>query len=180
MTKGKRENPGMNPEGVNPEGTRKGFRKPKDEPLYVISVAARLADVHPQTLRIYERKGLLNPARVRNRRRYSEADIEQCRLIQELTQDMGINLAGVKMILDLQRSLEAMRRRVRALEEELEETRREMEERVRQVRESFRNDIVPVPRGELMLPRQANPFRSQTGFGVSPFPYPGNSPRSRS
>ncbi|WP_287154979.1 MerR family transcriptional regulator [Candidatus Solincola tengchongensis] len=129
-----------------------------DEPLYVISVAARLADVHPQTLRIYERKGLLSPARVRNRRRYSEADIEQCRLIQELTQDMGINLAGVKMILDLQRSLEVMRGRIRALEEELEEARREMEERVRMVRESFRNDIVPVPRGELMLPRQANPF----------------------
>lgn len=144
--------------GVDPDGARKGNRRPGDEPLYVISVAARLADVHPQTLRIYERKGLLNPARVRNRRRYSEADIEQCRLIQELTQEMGINLAGVKMILDLRRSLEAMRRRIQALEDELEEARMEMEVRVRRVRESFRNDIVPVPRGELMLPRQANPF----------------------
>ncbi len=108
------ENPGAEAARVRREAL-----KPEDEPLYVISVASRLADVHPQTLRIYERKGLLNPARVRNRRRYSEADIEQCRLIQELTQEMGINLAGVKMILDLRRSLEAMRRRVQALERAL-------------------------------------------------------------
>lgn len=145
--------------GANPEGARGKARKPEDEPLYVISVAARLADVHPQTLRIYERKGLLNPVRVRNRRRYSESDIERCRLIQELTQDMGINLAGVKMILDLRRSLEAMRGRIRALEEELEETRKEMEERVRQVRESLRNDIVLLPRGDLMHPRYSDPFQ---------------------
>ncbi|MGQ9476369.1 MAG: heat shock protein transcriptional repressor HspR [Actinomycetota bacterium] len=154
-SKERRRNP-----GVDPDDTRKGNRGPGDEPLYVISVAARLADVHPQTLRIYERKGLLNPARVHNRRRYSEADIEQCRLIQELTQEMGINLAGVKMILDLRRSLEAMRSRIQDLEDELEETRREMEERVRQVRESFRNDLMPVPRGELMLPRYGDPFRA--------------------
>lgn len=145
--------------GLHPEGARKGARKPEEEPLYVISVAARLADVHPQTLRIYERKGLLNPARVRNRRRYSEADIAQCRLIQELTQEMGINLAGVKMILDLRHNLEVISGRIRALEEELEETRREMEERVRRVRESLRNDIVLVPRGELMPPRYNDPFR---------------------
>jgi len=138
---------------------RKKVKRASEEPLYVISVAARLADVHPQTLRIYERKGLLNPARVRNRRRYSESDIEQCRLIQELTQEMGINLAGVKMILDLRRNLEFMSSRIKALEAELEEARREMEERVRQVRDSFRNDIVPLPRGELMPPRYTDPFR---------------------
>lgn len=138
-------------ERIEKERLKKKGKRADEEPLYVISVAARLADVHPQTLRIYERKGLLNPARVRNRRCYSEADIEQCRLIQQLTQEMGINLAGVKVILDMRRHMELMRRRIEALEEELEETKREMEERVRQVRESFRNDIVPVPRGELML-----------------------------
>lgn len=127
--------------------------------MYVISVAARLADVHPQTLRIYERKGLLTPVRVRNRRRYSEADIEQCKLIQELTQEMGVNLAGVKMILDMRSRMEGMRRRMQSLEEELEAMKEEMEERVRQVRESFRNDIVPLPRGELMHPRYGDPFR---------------------
>jgi MerR family transcriptional regulator, heat shock protein HspR len=124
-----------------------------NEPVYVISIAARLADVHPQTLRIYERKGLINPARVHNRRRYSEADIEQCRLIQEMTQDMGINLAGVKMIMDMRERMEGMHARMQSLEEELEGLRWSLEDRVRQVRESFRNDIVPVPRGELVLRR---------------------------
>ena len=128
------------------------IEKASEEPVYVISVAARLADVHPQTLRIYERKGLINPARVHNRRRYSEADIQRCRLIQELTQDMGVNLAGVKMIMD-------MRKRMKSLEEELESLRSDMEERVQKVRDSFRNDIVPVPRGEVVLKRTSDPFR---------------------
>mgnify|MGYP005853465953 CR=1 FL=1 len=129
-------------------------KRVSEEPVYVISVAARLADVHPQTLRIYERKGLISPARVHNRRRYSEADIERCRLIQELTQEMGINLAGVKMILDLRRRMDDMGERMQSLEEEIEGMRREVEERVRRVKESFRNDIVPVPRGEIMLRRR--------------------------
>ncbi len=124
------------------------------EPVYVISVAARLADVHPQTLRIYERKGLINPARVHNRRRYSEADIQRCRLIQELTQEMGVNLAGVKMIMDMRSRLEGMRAHMESLEEELESLRRDVEERVQKVRDSFRNDIVPVPRGDLMIRRR--------------------------
>jgi MerR family transcriptional regulator/heat shock protein HspR len=129
-----------------------------DKPVYVISVAASLADVHPQTLRIYERKGLINPARVHNRRRYSEADVERCLLIQELTQDMGVNLAGVKMILEMRMSMEGMRARMQSLEEELEGMRQDIEERLRQVRESFRNDIVPLPRGEVMLKRGSDPF----------------------
>ena len=126
--------------------------KASEEPVYFISVAARLADVHPQTLRIYERKGLINPARVHNRRRYSEADIQRCRLIQELTQDMGVNLAGVKMIMD-------MRKRMKSLEEELESLRIDMEERVQKVKDSFRNDIVPVQRGEVVLKRGSDPFK---------------------
>ncbi len=134
-------------------------KRASDEPVYVISVAARLADVHPQTLRIYERKGLISPQRVRNRRRYSEADIERCRLIQELTQEMGINLAGVKMILEMRGRMDAMRERVHAMEREMEELRREVEERVREVRESFRNDLVPLPRGEIVLKREMIPFR---------------------
>ena len=129
-----------------------------DEPVYVISIAASLADVHPQTLRIYERKGLINPARVHNRRRYSEADIEQCRLIQELTQEMGVNLAGVKMIMDMRARMESMRAHMESLEGELEGLRQDVEQRLRQVRESFRNDIVPVPRGEVVLKRGNDPF----------------------
>src|SRR5262245_52579702 len=78
--------------------------------VYVISVAAELAGVHPQTLRIYERKGLLSPQRTAgNTRRYSERDIERLRAIQELTQDEGVNLAGVRLIMDMQAELERMR-----------------------------------------------------------------------
>jgi MerR family transcriptional regulator/heat shock protein HspR len=129
------------------------------EPVYIISVAARLADVHPQTLRIYERKGLINPARVHNRRCYSEADIERCRLIQELTQEMGVNLAGVKMILEMRKRMEGMRKRVTSLEEELEAMKDEVEERVREIEQSFRNDIVPLPRGDIMSMQLNDPFR---------------------
>jgi MerR family transcriptional regulator, heat shock protein HspR len=134
-------------------------REANKEPVYVISVAARLADVHPQTLRIYERKGLINPARIHNRRRYSEADLEQARLIQELTQKMGLNLAGVKMILDMRMSMEGMRERLRSMEDEIEVMKRDMEERVNQARASLRNDIVHVPRGQIALMNINDPFR---------------------
>jgi MerR family transcriptional regulator/heat shock protein HspR len=88
--------------------------------VYIISVAAELAGVHPQTLRIYERKGLLRPKRTAgNTRRYSEDDIERLRMIQSLTQDEGVNLAGVKRIMQMQVELERMRRRVEDLERQL-------------------------------------------------------------
>jgi MerR family transcriptional regulator, heat shock protein HspR len=91
-----------------------------DHAVYIISVAAELAGVHPQTLRIYERKGLLSPKRTAgNTRRYSDADIDRLRLIQELTQDMGVNLAGVKMIMELQREVEELERRAETLERAL-------------------------------------------------------------
>ncbi len=119
--------------------------------VFVISVAAELAGMHPQTLRIYERKGLINPVRVHNRRRYSEADIARCRLIQELTRDRGVNLAGVKMIMDMRARMDGMRARMEAMEKELEGLRLDLEERVRKVKEGLRNDIVPVTRGPLVL-----------------------------
>src|SRR5687767_12396701 len=82
----------------------------RDRAVFVISVAAELAGVHPQTLRIYERKGLLRPHRTAgNTRRYSEDDIRRLQRIQYLTQGLGINLAGAKMILDLEQQLERMR-----------------------------------------------------------------------
>ena len=100
----------------------------KDRPLYMISVAAELAGVHPQTLRIYEQKGLVSPQRTRgNTRMYSQADIERLQLINELT-DEGINLAGVIRILDLQGrlderddELDALHRRVRKLADRVHE-----------------------------------------------------------
>jgi MerR family transcriptional regulator, heat shock protein HspR len=89
--------------------------------VYIISVAAELAGVHPQTLRIYEQKGLVRPHRTRgNTRRYSEADIDRLRRVQRLTQD-GVNLAGVKRILAMEEDLQEMRRRIAQLENSLED-----------------------------------------------------------
>jgi MerR family transcriptional regulator/heat shock protein HspR len=95
---------------------------PEDErAVYIISVAAELAGVHPQTLRIYERKGLLAPKRTAgNTRRYSERDIRLLRQIQALTQERGINLAGVKRIIELQAQLEALRAEAEELHAQLE------------------------------------------------------------
>ena len=89
--------------------------------VYVISVAAELAGVHPQTLRIYERKGLVRPERTSgNTRRYSKRDIDLLRQIQEMTQEFGINLAGVKRIIEMQAELAALRARMQELAERRE------------------------------------------------------------
>ena len=97
--------------------------------VYIISVAAELAGVHPQTLRIYERKGLLNPARTSgNTRRYSDRDIARLQSIQRLTQEHGINLAGVEMILEMEGELEKMRGRILEMSRELERSRKRLRE----------------------------------------------------
>jgi MerR family transcriptional regulator/heat shock protein HspR len=113
---------------------------PNDErALYIISVAADLAGVHPQTLRIYERKGLIEPARTEGRsRRYSERDIALLRRIQELTNE-GVGLAGVRKILELEARLEAM-------ESEMRRVREEAAAAIERVRREHRRDLVPVPR----------------------------------
>ena len=86
-------------------------KTPSDEPVYLISVAARMCGLHPQTLRLYERLGLVQPHRVGNSKRlYSEADIARLRRIQRLTQQMGVNLAGVEIILRLLERIEQMNR----------------------------------------------------------------------
>jgi MerR family transcriptional regulator/heat shock protein HspR len=89
----------------------KDRKTPSDEPVYLISVAARMCGLHPQTLRLYERLGLVQPHRVGNSKRlYSEADIARLRRIQRLTQQMGVNLAGVEIILRLLERIEQMNR----------------------------------------------------------------------
>jgi MerR family transcriptional regulator, heat shock protein HspR len=97
----------------------------EERAVYVISVAAEMAGVHPQTLRIYERKGLLQPKRTSgNTRRYSPRDIERLLQIQDLTQVGGVNLAGVKMIIEMQEEMDLMRARIVALEREARRHRR--------------------------------------------------------
>lgn len=100
---------------------RRRTPRPTDErAVYIISVAAELSGVHPQTLRMYERRGLLAPERTSgNTRRYSERDIERIRMIQELTQREGVSLAGVKLFIDMREQLAEMRRRTEELEREL-------------------------------------------------------------
>ncbi|HET7869930.1 MAG TPA: helix-turn-helix transcriptional regulator [Actinomycetota bacterium] len=123
----------------------------EDRAVYIISVAAELAGVHPQTLRIYERKGLLSPKRTSgNTRRYSERDIDRLQMIQELTQGQGINLAGVKMIMELEAQLEELRRRAVELEAELRRVRRGR----------------PVALGPSSAPVEIVPFRT-----ISTFPW---------
>jgi MerR family transcriptional regulator/heat shock protein HspR len=105
--------------------------------VYVISVAAELAGVHPQTLRIYERKGLVAPNRTSGgSRRYSDADIEMLRRIQELTNE-GLNLAGVKRVLRLEAE-------VARLEQQVEQLRNRAAEDVESVHRQYRRDLVPL------------------------------------
>jgi MerR family transcriptional regulator/heat shock protein HspR len=99
------------------------YRDPQ-EPVYMISVAAALTGMHPQTVRLYEREGLVSPRRVNNKNRlYSEEDIERLRKIRRLTQEMGVNLAGVGIILDLLQKMERM-------QEEMENLQREIQARM--------------------------------------------------
>jgi MerR family transcriptional regulator/heat shock protein HspR len=108
---------------------RDGSDRDEERAVYIISVAAELAGVHPQTLRIYERKGLVAPKRTSgNTRRYSDRDIELLRQIQDLTQEGGINLAGVKMIIELQAQLEALRAKTAELQAALQEQERAVDD----------------------------------------------------
>jgi MerR family transcriptional regulator, heat shock protein HspR len=117
------------------------------QPVYMIGVAAQLCGVHPQTLRQYERLGLVVPQRVGAKNRlYSEVDIRRVKRIQRLTQEMGVNLAGVDLILRLLDEMEEMRR---DLERQMEEYAEEAEKRMAQL---LQNPNVPMRRDERLLP----------------------------
>lgn len=120
--------------------------KKNERALYIISVAAELAGVHPQTLRIYERKGLIEPQRTAGgSRRYSEREVALLRRIQELTA-LGMSLEGAKYVLDLEERLDAARRRIEELKQSLARARSEEQEAVERVHRQYRRDLVPVPR----------------------------------
>ncbi len=110
--------------------------------VYVISVAASLAGMHPQTLRIYERRGLIDPYRTPGgTRRYSDDDLERLGLIQDLT-DQGINLEGVKRIMELQNEVDRLRAEVKRLRAKVALTAQEADEEIRRIHQSYRRDIV--------------------------------------
>jgi MerR family transcriptional regulator, heat shock protein HspR len=125
-----------------------------ERPRYMISVAAELVGMHPQTLRIYESKGLIRPKRTAgNTRLYSEADLSRLRLIQRLTSELGLNLAGVEQVMRLEDELQRMRRRLDRMESEMRET-------IESIHRQYRRDLVPyTPPTELMpTPRRIRRF----------------------
>lgn len=118
-----------------------------DRPIYMISVAAELVGMHPQTLRIYEAKGLVRPKRTAgNTRLYSERDVERLRVIQKLTTELGLNLSGVELVLKLEDQLQRMQARIDRLE-------REKREAVERVHKNYRRDLVPVSQVTTLIRR---------------------------
>ncbi len=118
-----------------------------DRGVFMISVAAELADMHPQTLRMYEARGLIEPKRSpKGTRLYSHEDVERLRRIQEMTADLGMNLAGVERVFELEEQLESMSRKVAALEKRAGELKAEVE-RLEALRRELRAEIVPYERG---------------------------------
>ena len=121
-----------------------------DRPLFMISVAAELAGMHPQTLRLYERRGLVRPQRTAGKtRRYSERDVERLQRIQELT-ELGLNLAGVERVLAMEEQIETMRSQMHLLQQRLDEAAMAMRREVERVERSHRMELVPVSRSAVV------------------------------
>ncbi len=133
----------------------------------MISVAAELAEMHPQTLRMYEQRGLIEPKRSpKGTRLYSQQDVDRLRRIQEMTAELGMNLAGVERVFELEEQLETMSRKVAALERRAQELSAEVK-RLEELRRELRAEIVPYERGGALV-RHTKILR----FGVGPAPKP--------
>jgi MerR family transcriptional regulator, heat shock protein HspR len=129
------------PPGANP-----------DSPVFVISVAAELAGLHAQTLRSYDRLGLVSPGRsAGGGRRYSARDIALLREVQRLSQEEGVNLAGIKRIIDLENQVDELRARVEELEQQLDAAHAAAQEIAASVHASYRRDLVPVDRRQALV-----------------------------
>lgn len=120
----------------------------RERPLYIISVAAELVNMHPQTLRLYERRGLVSPKRHGKNRLYSEADIERLMYIQKLTQELGINLAGVERIIRLQNDLDSLKAQkeaeiaaIKQRIDELEDLKKGREQEIRTIKAKLKNEL---------------------------------------
>lgn len=129
---------------MNPDDRRR--------PLFMISVAAELAEMHPQTLRMYERRGLILPNRSSKQTRlYSMEDVDRLRYIQRLTGELGLNLAGVERVLELENAMEELESRVEQLRGEIEALAAEARQEVEQVHRSYRRELVTVPAREVVI-----------------------------
>lgn len=129
--------------------------------VYMISVAAELAGMHPQTLRIYETRGLITPRRsAKNTRLYSDEDVERLRRIQELTTELGMNLAGVERVFELEQEVERMRRRLRNLERQADRAEAELQNEIERVRRSVKAELVRYePPEQALVPRGSKGLR---------------------
>jgi MerR family transcriptional regulator/heat shock protein HspR len=137
-----------------------------DRGVFMISVAAELAQMHPQTLRVYEARGLIEPKRSpKGTRLYSQDDVDRLRRIQEMTADLGLNLAGVERVLDLEAEIDDMNQRIEALELKALHVRVELAEELEKVRRSFRAELVPYRQGGAEIVRAAE---ARSPFGSFP------------
>jgi len=127
----------------------------------MISVAAELAGMHPQTLRIYEARGLITPKRSSgNTRLYSQEDVERLRRIQELTSELGMNLAGVEKVFELEQEMARMQERMLRLQREADRMEQEMRDEVERIRRSFRFELVPYEApGSALVPKDLEGVR---------------------
>jgi len=132
-----------------------------DRGVFMISIAAQLANMHPQTLRMYEARGLIEPQRSpKGTRLYSQEDVEKLRRIQEMTAELGLNLAGVERVLRLEDEIEGMHARIEQMEVEALQAQVRLAEELEQVRRSFRAELVPYRGGELVRAADArSPFK---------------------
>ncbi|MBV8943681.1 MAG: helix-turn-helix transcriptional regulator [Solirubrobacterales bacterium] len=133
-----------------------------DRGVFMISVAAELAEMHPQTLRMYEARGLIEPKRSpKGTRLYSYSDVDRLRRIQRMTMELGMNLAGVERVFELEEKLETMSRKVAGLEDRARELKTEVE-RLEAIRRELRAEIVPYERGGELI-RSADAKRLSVG-----------------
>jgi MerR family transcriptional regulator/heat shock protein HspR len=142
-----------------------------DRGVFMISVAAELAEMHPQTLRMYEQRGLIEPKRSpKGTRLYSQADVERLRRIQQMTAEMGMNLAGVERVFELEAQLAAMNAKLARLDRRARDLSAEVA-RLEELRRSLRAEIVPYVRGGALVrseprPRHRIPVERPGGGGV--------------
>jgi MerR family transcriptional regulator/heat shock protein HspR len=132
----------------------------RERGVFMISVAAELAGMHPQTLRMYEARGLIKPRRsAKQTRLYSQRDVERLRRIQELTTDFGLNLAGVERVLQMEETMQTLRARLARLEAQAAQLERQMLEEIDAVHRSYRRELVRwQPPGEVLTPKNDKAF----------------------
>ena len=146
------------------DARREGERIDQDRGVFMISVAAELAEMHPHTLRMYEARGLITPKRSpKNTRLYSQADVERLRRIQQMTNDEGLNLAGVETVLSLERRLERMRSEMTRMRKRAAEMESRMTEELERLRKSLGGELVPYGAYE---PEKISPGRDSTKIPI--------------